>query len=106
MKTSILSTTLAFALGVLANPAPAPQLSGLLGGLGGLFGSSSSSDDKYAYRAGDPLSENYDPMVPLERTPPWPSNFGGAAIARGPAPTGCAPFEIIICMLQLYFFLT
>ena len=50
--------------------------------------------DPYQYKAGgkDP---DVDPLVQLDKTPPWPSNFGGAAIKNGPAPRDCFPLEII-----------
>jgi len=52
--------------------------------------------DPYATTAGQPLSADYNPMALLDKTPAWPSNFGGVKIAKGPAPSGCAPFEIIV----------
>ena len=52
--------------------------------------------DPYQYRAGDKLPDNVNPLEQFDKTPSWPSNFGGAAIARGPTPGGCAPFELII----------
>jgi len=50
--------------------------------------------DPYQYKAGDKDPE-IDPLQPIEKTPPWPSNFGGAAIKNGPAPQGCFPLEVI-----------
>jgi hypothetical protein len=52
--------------------------------------------DPYATTAGQPLSADYNPMALLDKTPAWPSNFGGVKIAKGPAPSGCYPFEIIV----------
>jgi hypothetical protein len=52
--------------------------------------------DPYQYKAGDPLSKDYNPMVPFEKTPPWPKNFGTGKIPMGPKPSGCYPFELII----------
>jgi hypothetical protein len=50
--------------------------------------------DPYTYKAGDKDPE-IDPLKPIDKTPPWPSNFGGAAIKNGPAPQGCFPLEVI-----------
>jgi cutinase len=52
--------------------------------------------DPYQYKAGDALSSDYNPMVPFEKTPPWPKNFGTGKIPLGPKPSGCYPFELII----------
>lgn len=54
------------------------------------------SKDPYQYRAGDPLSKDYNPMVPFEKTPGWPKNFGAGKIPLGPKPGGCFPFELVI----------
>lgn len=56
----------------------------------------SKSKDPYQYRAGDPLSKDYNPMVPFDKTPPWPKNFGAGKIPLGPKPSGCYPFELVI----------
>ena len=56
----------------------------------------SKSKDPYAYKAGDPLSADYNPLVPFEKNPPWPKHFGAGKIALGPKPRGCCPFELII----------
>jgi len=50
--------------------------------------------DPYQYKAGD-KDPDVDPLVPIDKTPPWPSNFGGAAIKNGPAPRDCYPLEVI-----------
>lgn len=52
--------------------------------------------DPYQYKAGDPLSKDYNPMQPFDKTPPWPKNFGTGKIPLGPKPSGCYPFELII----------
>jgi len=54
------------------------------------------SKDPYAYKAGDPLSKDYNPMQPFEKTPGWPKNFGSGKIPLGPKPSGCYPFELVI----------
>jgi len=59
------------------------------------FSVDAQKKDPYQYKAGDKAPE-VDPLVPLDKTPPWPSNFGGSAIAKGPTPGGCAPFELIV----------
>ena len=52
--------------------------------------------DPYHYKAGDKLPEGINPLDLFDKTPSWPSNFGGAPMARGPTPGGCAPLELII----------
>jgi len=64
--------------------------------LGGKGAKGGKGKDPYNYRAGDKLPDNINPLDLFDKTPAWPSNFGGAAMARGPAPGGCAPFELII----------
>jgi hypothetical protein len=50
----------------------------------------------FTYTAGGALPTGIDPLVPFEKTPEWPKNFGGKAIQHGPNPKGCANFEVII----------
>jgi len=52
--------------------------------------------DPYQYKAGDKLPDNINPLELFDKTPSWPSNFGGAKMQMGPAPKGCHPFEIIV----------
>jgi len=59
-------------------------------------GKGGKAKDPYQYKAGDPLSKDYNPMVPFEKTPGWPKNFGSGKIPMGPRPSGCYPFELVI----------
>jgi hypothetical protein len=64
--------------------------------LGGKGKGKGKSKDPYAYKAGDPLSKDYNPLQPFEKVPGWPKNFGSGKIPLGPKPSGCYPFELII----------
>jgi hypothetical protein len=52
-------------------------------------------DPNKPYKAGD-KAPDVDPLMQFDKTPAWPSNFGGANMPHGPAPGGCAPFELVI----------